>query len=106
LGVSALTCYRNNQGRKKRFQRNPPQSIQQICPKGADVKQASKTLPFRITYDGGLLCLQLSIPVEIIKPAFMEVVGRETTAHFLEMEHRWGKRTMAWQHANIFGQSV
>jgi len=53
---------------------------------------------------GACLRLQLAVPVEIVQPAFMQVVRRELPAVIVQVLHRRLEGFLEGDHAGLFGQ--
>src|SRR5580693_7009256 len=56
--------------------------------------------------EGAALRLQLDVPVQIVQPAFVQVVGREPPAVVLEFVHRRAVGRAAWRDARFAGRAA
>src|ERR1700722_3209589 len=53
----------------------------------------------------GASSLQLDVPVEVVEPAFVEVVGGESTAVFLQLVHARAVRAAVRVHVRLSGRA-
>ena len=78
-----------------RHQTSEPQSLRQ--------KKGALRRPFCLRTSRQPLGLQLGVPIQVVEPALMKVVGREQASVTMQFENRWTIRRLLRQHPGNFG---